>query len=159
MSSPLWRERGGETPRDSTRARRWPQGCTERGKEREKVLSKQTPLLTAPPNPNPAVDEQKGSQLDDTNNSSTWIWMKVSIIIPFYRMSDPQAGKQRLLFYFLILWYWKFGEFFQKLAKLASPIFITKMIYIEFSQIVFRKKHLFFFAFPATKKNGKILKT
>lgn len=40
-------------------------------REREKVLSKQTPFLTAPPNPNPAVDEQKGSQLDDTNNSST----------------------------------------------------------------------------------------
>jgi hypothetical protein len=67
------RERGVETPRDSTRARRWPQSCRERGKEREreKVLSKQTPFLTAPPNPNPAVDEQKGSQLDDTNNSST----------------------------------------------------------------------------------------
>jgi len=73
MSSPSWREREGErdTTRFHTRAAMAAKLHGEREREREKIPSKQTPFLTAPPNPNPAVDEQKGSQLDGTNNSST----------------------------------------------------------------------------------------
>lgn len=83
--------------------------------------------------------------------------MKESIIIPYYRMSDPQAGKQRLLFYFiyfLILWYWKFGEIFQKLAKLASPIFKI----LKNPQFSIRKKHHFIlFCFFSDQKKWEIL--